>query len=132
MTSLAALPNFLAYLLASIVLLGIFLAIYTRITKHDEWSLLNQGNVAAAVSLSGSVLGFSLPLASVIAHAANMADLVVWSVVAMVVQLVAYFILFMTQRDITGRIERGEMAPAIMLATAGLVLGVLNAACLTY
>jgi len=28
----------------------------------------------------------------------------------------------MTQRDLTGRIERGDMAPAIMQATAGLVL----------
>jgi putative membrane protein len=132
MTSLKALPSFLGYLAASIVLLGIFLLIYTRITRHDEWSLIRQGNCAAAVSLSGALLGFSLPLASVIAHAANIADLVVWALVAMVVQLLAYLFGYMILRDATQAIDRGEMSAAVVLAAGGLVMGVLNAACLTY
>lgn len=132
MTSLTALPQFLGYLAASIVLLAVFLLVYTRITRHDEWALMRSGNCAAAVSLSGAVLGFALPLASVIAHASNMADLVVWALVAMVVQLAAYFLIYMSQRDVTGAIERGEMSQAVMLATGGIVMGLLNAACLTY
>lgn len=132
MTSLAALPNFLAYLGVSIVILALFLVIYTRITRHDEWSLIQQGNTAAAVSLSGALLGFSLPLASVIAHAGSFADLVVWALVAMIVQLLAYFLAFLLHADMTGSIERGQMAQAVTLAAGGVVMGVLNAASLTY
>jgi len=132
MTSLSALPNFLAYLVASLALLAVFIAIYTWMTKHDEWGQIQQGNTAAAVSLSGAVLGFALPLSSVIAHAASIPDLLVWSIVAMVVQLAAYFIVTMTHRDVSSAIERGEMARAVVLAMTSVVMGLLNAACLTY
>ena len=132
MTSLQALPQFLAYLAVTIGLLVVFLLVYTRITPHDEWTLLQQGNTAAAVSLAGAVLGFSLPLASVVAHAADIADLLVWAVVAMVVQLIAYFAVSLLQRDLSHAIERGQMAPSVVLATGGVVMGILNAACLTY
>ena len=132
MTSLKNLPYFLSYFATSVVLLAVFLVIYPRITRHDEWALLKKGNTAAAVSLAGATLGFALPLASVIAHSAGFGDLLVWAAVAMVVQLLSYFLLIAVQRDMTGAIERGEMAPAVMLGAGGVVMGVLNAACLTY
>ena len=132
MTSLKNLPYFLSYFATSVVLLAVFLVIYPRITRHDEWALLKKGNTAAAVSLAGATLGFALPLASVIAHSAGFVDLLVWAAVAMVVQLLSYFLLIAVQRDMTGAIERGEMAPAVMLGAGGVVMGVLNAACLTY
>ena len=132
MTSLNNLPYFLSYFVSAVVLLAVFLFIYSKITRHDEWTLLAKGNTAAAVSLSGATLGFALPLASVIAHAASILDLLVWAVVAMIVQLLSYFLVVAVQRDMTAAIERGEMAPAVVLAAGGVVMGVLNAACLTY
>ena len=83
MTSLNNLPYFLSYFVSAVVLLAVFLFIYSKITRHDEWTLLAKGNTAAAVSLSGATLGFALPLASVIAHAASILDLLVWAVVAL-------------------------------------------------
>ena len=132
MTSLSALPYFLTYFAASVVLLAIFLLIYTRITRHDEWALMHQGNTAATLSLCGAGVGFALPLASVIAHSVNFVDLLVWSLVAMAVQLLSYFLVYAVQRDVTGALERGEMAPAILLASGAIIMGILNAACLTY
>lgn len=132
MTSLHNLPYFLSYFGAALVFLAVFLAIYTRITRHDEWALLHQGNTAAAISLAGAALGFALPLASVIAHAASFLDLLVWAVMAMVVQLLAYALIYAIRRDVSTAITRGEMAPAVMLAAGGVVCGILNAACLTY
>ena len=132
MTSLNNLPYFLSYFAISVVLLAVFLAIYTRITRHDEWALLQQGNTAASVSLLGATLGFALPLASVVAHAANFVDLLVWAVVAMVVQLLSYFLIRAVRANISDAITRGEMAAAVLLGGGGVVMGVLNAACLTY
>src|SRR5690348_6795229 len=71
MTSLANLPYFLAYFAASILLLAAFLGAYTLITPLHEWTLIRQGNTAAALSLAGATLGFTLPLASAIVHSAS-------------------------------------------------------------
>lgn len=132
MSSLGTLPYFLSYFGTAVLLLGLFLLIYTRITRHDEWALLEQGNTAASVSLAGAAMGFALPLASVITHAVSFVDLLVWSVVAMLVQLLAYALIYALRRDVSTAISRGDMAPAVMLGAGGVVLGVLNAACLTY
>ena len=57
---LATLPNFLAYLGAAAVLLAAFVAIYLFVTPYDEIKLIRENNIAAAVSLSGAVLGGSV------------------------------------------------------------------------
>ena len=85
--NLATLPNFLIYFVASLILTALFLLIYTRVTPYREWALIRAGNNAAAVSLSGAAIGFILPLASAITHSVSWLDMVVWSVVAMIVQL---------------------------------------------
>ena len=48
----------------SLALTALFLAIYVRITPYREFALIRAGNVAAAASLSGALLGFVIPLAS--------------------------------------------------------------------
>jgi hypothetical protein len=45
---------------------------------------------AAAISLSGAVLGFAMPIANVIAHSDTLLDLAVWGVIAGIVQLLAW------------------------------------------
>jgi hypothetical protein len=75
---LATLPNFLAYLGAAAVLLAAFVAIYLFVTPYDEIKLIRENNLAAAVSLSGAVLGFAMPIANVIAHSDTLLDLAVW------------------------------------------------------
>ena len=130
MTSLAALPNFLAYFAASAVLLAAFLALYTLILPGDEWAHIRQGNAAAALSLGGAMVGFCLPLASAIVHSANFADMVVWAAVALVLQLLCFGAMHLFRRDIIASIAHGDMASAIFVASGAVVSGILNAACL--
>lgn len=68
--SIKGVVPFLSYFVAAALLLAAFLAIYGRITPYAEFVLIRQGNSAAAISLSGAMLGFALPLASAIAHSA--------------------------------------------------------------
>jgi putative membrane protein len=78
MTSLATLPGFITHFLAGLVLLGGAVFVHVRVTPHDEVGLIRAGNAAAAVALGGTILGFALPLASAIAHSANLLDAAVW------------------------------------------------------
>jgi putative membrane protein len=129
--SLAGLPAFVAYFCTAFIAVVIYLFIYTRVT-HDEFELIRKNVPGAAVSLGLSLLGFTLPVASAIAHAANLLDCAVWSIIALVVQLVIFFVVRVPVPDLSRRIASGEIAPAIWLGLASLAGGTLNAACMTY
>jgi putative membrane protein len=131
-TYLVTLPNFLAYFVASLALTALFLLIYTRVTPYREWALIRAGNNAAAVSLSGAALGFILPLASTIANSVSWLDMVVWGIVAMVVQLATYMLALLLKPELNQAIAAGTTAPAISLAAMSVGVGILNAACLSW
>lgn len=131
MTSLAALPNFLAYFAASVVLLAAFLALYTLILPVNEWRQIRDGNAAAALALGGAMIGFCLPLAAAITHSGNIWDMVVWAAVALVLQLLCFAAMYLVRRDVVAAIAHGDIAEAILLASGSVALGLLNAACLS-
>jgi len=130
--SIAGLPNFLLYFALALVLLTIFVAIYVRVTSYREFVLIRSGNVAAAISLSGALIGFVLPLASAIAHSVNPVDMVAWGAIALVVQLVVYAAVSRLVPHFREAIEADRAAPATLLAALAISVGILNAACLTY
>ena len=132
MASLEGLTGFLAYFVAALAAEAIFLTVYTLITPYSEMKLIRAGNAAAAVSLGGAVLGFTLPLASAIAHSVSFLDFTLWAGVALVVQLVAYFIVALALGGVARRIVDGDVAAGAALGTASLSVGILNAACMTY
>ena len=129
---LATLPNFLAYLGAAIALLVAFVAIYLYVTPYDEIALIRNNNTAAAISLSGAVLGFAMPIANVIAHSDTLVDLAVWGVVAGVVQLLAWGVARVALPQLQEDIAAGRAAPATFVAALSITVGLLNAACLGY
>jgi putative membrane protein len=129
--SLAGLPAFVAYFCTAFIAVVIYLFIYTRVT-HDEFELIRKNVPGAAVSLGLSLLGFTLPVASAIAHAANLLDCAVWSIIALVVQLIIFFVVRVPVPDLSRRIADGEIAPAIWLGLASLAGGTLNAAAMSY
>jgi len=64
--SFAGFDDFLVYLAVSLAFLGLFVAIYIRITPYRELSLIRDGNMAASFSLSGALLGFIIPLSATV------------------------------------------------------------------
>lgn len=132
MQSLAGLPAFLAYFCSAAILAIVYLAIYTRITPHNEFELIRKNVPGAAIALGLSLLGFALPVASAVAHAAFILDCVIWSVIALIVQVAAYFVVRIPVPDLSKRIAAGDVAPAIWLGLASLAAGVLNAAAMSY
>lgn len=129
---LATLPNFLAYLGAAIALLVAFVAIYLYVTPYDEIALIRNNNTAAAISLSGAVLGFAMPIANVIAHSDTLLDLAVWGVIAGIVQLLAWGVARVALPTLKEDISAGRAAPATFVAALSITVGLLNAACLGY
>jgi putative membrane protein len=128
--SLAGLPAFMVYFCTAIIAVVAYLLVYTRITPHNEFQLIRDNDPAAAIALGLSLLGFVLPVVSAIAHSANVVDCLIWSLIALVVQIVVYFLVKIPVPNLSQRIAEGQMAPAIWLGLSSLAAGALNAACM--
>ena len=115
--SVAGLPAFLLYFALALILVAIFLFIYTWVTPYDEWTMIRNGSTAAAISLSGALLGFILPLASAITHSVNWLDMLIWGAIALIVQLVVYFIVSRLIPHLAQSITQGGTAQATYNAT---------------
>ena len=126
-----AMPHFLAYFAAAVGLAVVFLALYVMITPHKEFTLIGEGNAAAAVQLSGTFLGFAVPVAVVIGHSVNIPDMLLWGLVAAVVQAVVFFVISrLLFKAISQRIAERCIASGIFVCGMGLGFGVLQAACM--
>ncbi len=130
-TSLDGLPWFLAYLATAVVLTLIYVVIYIWVTPHPEIKLIRENNLAASLAFAGSLVGFSLPLASAIANSVALVDCVGWGLIAIVVQIAVFFLVRLPIPRISERIENGETASGLWLGAASLTGGLLNAASMT-
>ncbi len=125
------LPMFFAYLALGLVLLTIFSFVYLWVTPQDELALIRAGNTAAVLSLGGAVLGFILPLGMVIAQHAKIGNVVLWGVIALVVQVLAFFVARALMPGLSKSIEDGKVAVGAFSGLVSLSIGILNAACQT-
>lgn len=115
------------------LLLAVFKRLYQMSTPYDEAGLIAQGNVAAAVALGGAIVGFALPLASALTQTADPVEFVAWAILAGIVQVLASLVVRrFVVRDMTARIEAGNVASGTYLAATSIGVGLLNAASMTY
>jgi putative membrane protein len=126
-----AFPNFVRYVVVGFALAGLFLWIYVLITPWREFRLIRAGNSAAAIALVGALLGFCLPLANTIAHAVSLTDLVLWSLVALAVQVGVHVVLRLLLPDLRRAVEANELAAGVTAGGFSMCFGLINAACLT-
>lgn len=129
--SLYGLPWFLAYMATAVVMTLVYVVIYMWVTPHPEIALIRENNMAASLAFGGSLIGFCLPLASAMANSVALADCVVWGVVALIVQILIFYLVRLPVPKISERIEKGESASGLWLGAASLAGGILNAAAMT-
>ena len=130
--SLSGFDEFLIYAGLSVASIYLYMIVYLWLTPYSELKLIKDGNVAAALSLSGSVLGFTFPLVAAISNSVHPWDMMLWALIAAFVQLLVYVAVRYTLLNVVRRIPDGQVATAIVLATISVSAGMLNAACMTY
>ena len=121
----------LTYFGIAIVATVLFVAIYVTVTPHREFTLIRQGNIAAAISLGGALLGYIIPLAKAVSQSHSVADMLLWSGVALVAQLVAYGISRLILPTLSADVDTGKVASGIFMAAMSVSIGLLNAAAMT-
>ncbi|HSB62346.1 MAG TPA: DUF350 domain-containing protein [Vicinamibacteria bacterium] len=128
LTIVRGLPVFTLHSATGLGILIGGILVYTRITPHDELALIRAGNVAAALSLGGAMLGLALPISFALATSVSVWDLLFWGVVGLVFQLVAFRVVDLVLHGLSHRIEAGELGPAILLVCFKLATACINAA----
>ncbi len=131
-SSIQGLPDFLLFFSVAMALGAAYLVVYTVSTTHNEFELIRQNNAAAALSLGLSLTGFALPLSSAIVNAKTVVDLVVYGVVALIIQIMVYWLVRLVLPNLSDRIQRGELAAALFLGAASLAAGVVTAASMVF
>ncbi len=121
----------LVYFGIAIVATVLFVAIYVTVTPHREFRLIRQGNIAAAISLGGALIGYIIPLAKAVAQSESMMDMLLWSAVALVAQLVVYGIARLIVPTLSTDVHEGKVASGIFVAAMSIGIGLLNAAAMS-
>ena len=125
---LAGFPLLLLHFAITLGMLGIGVTIYLFVTPYRELDLIRNGNTAAAVSISGAIIGMAIPLAICMATSVNIWDIVIWGIVTLLIQILAYRIGDVLLKDAPTRIENGEMGAAILIVGIKLAISFINAA----
>ncbi len=124
--------DFLIYFGVALLLLVLFTWIYMKITPYRELDLIRAGNTAAAITLAGAMIGFVLPLASVVANSVNLIDMLLFAGLAGCVQILVFVVARKLLPGLAGAIEEGNIAKAVFVGAMAIAVGLLNAAALTY
>jgi putative membrane protein len=126
-----AILNYLLHLFTAAALVLAFFVVYTRVTPYDEVHLIREGNIAAALSLGGSLIGFSATIASALVHTADYYQFAGWAFGAMLTQLLVWVLATRLLRMSKDQIEADNCAFGGLLGAISLSIGIVNAGCIS-
>ncbi len=112
----------------TIMILFAAAALYVLMTPHKEITLIREGNAAAAVSLSGVLVGLAIPLAASLHTSTSVIEIAVWGASTVVLQLLIFRLVDLVLHGLPQRIQEGEVAAASLLVGAKLATAVIIAA----
>ncbi|HYD30478.1 MAG TPA: DUF350 domain-containing protein [Azospirillaceae bacterium] len=124
----SGLPVLLVHLAAALGLLAVGAASYMALTPFNERQLVAEGNAAAGTVLAGALIGLALPLAATLASSEALLDILLWGLVAIVLQLLALVATRFLVGDLGPRIQAGSVAAALPVVGVQVATGLLNAA----
>lgn len=123
----AGFPEFIIQLAVALGLFVASLFVYVLMTPHKELDLIRRGNPSASLAFGGVVVGLAIPLGSCLAHSIGVWDLVIWGVVTLLLQMLAFRFSDMFLRNLPRRIAEGDVAAAIFLMSIKLGLALIIA-----
>jgi putative membrane protein len=121
------LPVLVEQFAVTLALLGIGIACYTLLTPFNERRMVAQGNVAAGIVVAGTLIALAIPLAATLASSTHTLDILLWGLVALIIQLVTFVVATLLIRGLRGMIEAGNVAAALVLIGIQIAVALLNA-----
>ena len=111
----------------TLALLGIGAVIYMALTPFQERAMIAAGNTAAGIVLAGTLVALAIPLAATLATSQVTLDILLWGIVALVIQLATFRLAALLVPNLRAMIEQGNIAAACVLTGIQLAVALLNA-----
>lgn len=127
--------NFLAYLGVGVSLLVLGMCLFALSTpKINEFKLIAQNNMAAAMLLGGKVVGLAFVLGSAAEYSISLVDMAIWGAVGIIAQVVLFILaeVLTVRFSIQKAIEEDNRAVGFILMSLSLAVGWIIAKCLSY
>ena len=124
----SGLPLTLMHAAVTLVMLVLGTALYVLLTPHKEIKLIREGNAAAALSLSGVMVGLAIPLATSLSASVSLLEITLWGVTTIFIQLLVFRVTDMLLKGLPERISDGEVAAAALLVGAKIATALILAA----
>ncbi len=121
------LPVLVLQLAITLLLLGAGVGCYMALTPFHEMRLVRAGNAAGGVVLMGAVVALAIPLAATLATSLVTLDILLWGLVAVVLQLLAFLLTAALFRGLRDMIEAGNVAAACVIAGVQIAVALINA-----
>ena len=123
----AGLPVLVTQFALTLALFALGVAVYMAITPFHEMRLVRAGNAAAGIVLAGSMGALAIPLAATLATSRFTLDILIWGLVALVLQLLTFVVATLLLRGLRAMIEAGNVAAAWLLMGVQIAVALLNA-----
>lgn len=135
--SLANLPEYLLFLGVGLAVWLVALAIYELVTPIKELAEIRKGNVAVAINFFAVAIALALPIQAVGHSTFNPGDMLLWGGIGALCQILLHLIIRTFWKQTYARLKGNEnekpcIAAALLLSSVSLVLGMVNAAALSY
>ena len=115
------------------VTLGVLIAgciLHVLLTPMKEMKLIREGNVSAGISFAAVIVGLAIPMAACLATATSIYNILIWGVVVILLQLLAFRVVDLILRDLPRRIARDDIGAALVLAAVKIAAAMVMAAAL--
>ncbi|WP_085991694.1 DUF350 domain-containing protein [Oceanobacillus senegalensis] len=116
----------------AVVLVGLYIfEIMTR--QYKDYEEVKNGNIAVALSVAGKIVGICIILAFAIYHSTYIYDTVIWGIVGVVLQMLAYYLMefFTRSFSMEEQLKNNNVAVGILSLSVSIGLGLVVGASIT-
>ena len=93
------------------------LVTYVKLTPYKELQLVQEGNMAAAVTFSALVVSLALPLAACLVNRYSVVESSLWALISLFLQLLLFRVTDAVFKGMPERIENDEVPAALVFAS---------------
>jgi len=124
----------LAYFVVSAIIVILGLLVFEFLTKkYKDMEEIKNGNTAVALSIAGKVIGICIILAFAIYHSFYLYETVVWGIIGIILQMLAYLIVnnFSSKFSVEDQLMNNNKAVGILSLSVSVGLGFVIGASIT-
>ena len=125
---ITGLPFLISHLFITLCLLFLGITSYIFLTPIKELKLIKDGNLSASISFSGALLGIGIPLASSLSVSNSILEIIIWGLIAILLQLLCFKVTDTFLKDLSKRIEDDQLATSVLLFSIKISVSLINSA----